>query len=170
MQKENRGFTLIELLVVVLIIGILAAVALPQYQKAVEKSRAMQAISIVKAIGDAQERYFLANGVYSDNFEELDIEVPGTSSTFIDTAGRQYRDFVFVTKPDSSTVIQEAVAIAFKRPNGSPVFYFFRLPQDTTIYCRINNNDSANDPHGVCKSLSNGKTTTVDGQTVYVLN
>ena len=91
----HNGFTLIELLVVVLIIGILAAVALPQYQKAVEKARATQAISMVKAIGDAQEVYFLANGVYADGFEELGIEVPGTSGTMIDTVARRQKLFTF---------------------------------------------------------------------------
>ena len=83
--EKNAGFTLIELLVVVLIIGILAAVALPQYQRAVMKARYTKAIIWTKAVKDAFELYYLANGAYPSNFDDVDINVPtlqrGTGKT-----------------------------------------------------------------------------------------
>ena len=76
MKRNRRAFTLIELLVVVLIIGILAAVAVPQYRKAVRRTHYAQLQTLTKSIYDAELVYHLANGTYTVNFAELDIEIP----------------------------------------------------------------------------------------------
>ncbi|MBO7238609.1 MAG: prepilin-type N-terminal cleavage/methylation domain-containing protein [Elusimicrobiaceae bacterium] len=68
---KNHAFTLIELLVVVLIIGILAAIALPQYRVAVEKSRAAEALIQARHIADAEELYYLATGSYTTDWDAL---------------------------------------------------------------------------------------------------
>jgi prepilin-type N-terminal cleavage/methylation domain-containing protein len=78
MKNTKIGFTLIELLVVVLIIGILAAVAVPQYQKAVWKSRAAQLLTATRSLATAQETFHMGNGGYATAFSDLEIDFPLT--------------------------------------------------------------------------------------------
>jgi prepilin-type N-terminal cleavage/methylation domain-containing protein len=81
MHINKKAFTLIELLVAVLIIGILAAIALPQYQKIVLKTKVERLQPILSSLHESMKRYKLINGDWPKDFDELDIQIPSISSS-----------------------------------------------------------------------------------------
>ncbi|WP_428049093.1 type IV pilin protein [Candidatus Avelusimicrobium caledoniensis] len=89
-MKNKQAFTLIELLVVVLIIGILAAVAVPQYQFAVDKARVMTHFQNVQAIIKTEQIYKMANGNYTGDFTALDVDWTKTCTL----GGHQYSELM----------------------------------------------------------------------------
>jgi prepilin-type N-terminal cleavage/methylation domain-containing protein len=73
--RNSRGFTLVELSVVIVIIGVLAAFAVPRFRNAVERSKAAESFNYLSAVRSAQERYHGRQGTYADLLTKLDIKM-----------------------------------------------------------------------------------------------
>ena len=152
MYKNKKAFTLIELLVVVLIIGILSAIALPQYTKAVEKARAAEGELMLRTLLNAQARCFLEkgqeseqcmqNGNEDDLFDNMDITVSGDRVNSVDTGCTDCalpgKYFVYSLDADN---------IQAERVNGNQLLYrlngssYYRNAADP-ITCYSPNNSS----------------------------
>ena len=136
---KKKGFTLIEMLVVVLIIAVLAAIAFPQYQLAVLKSRYTQLMVMADAIRQAQDVYYLAHGKYSLKINDLDITVPADCRVG-DSGGAVYC-------PKFSCVVNDGWVNAETLGD----VYIYSLRRNTWRSCGVSHNDELGKK--VCENL-----------------
>ena len=88
-KKQNKnGFTLLELLVAVLVIGVIAAIALPHYRLITLKAEYSQMVNMVRALGNAQEDYYLIHDKYTSDLNELTVTLP--EGLTVGAEGRYY--------------------------------------------------------------------------------
>ena len=158
LDERQDGFTLIELLVVVLIIGILSAIALPQYQKAVARSRVVEAIVSLRTLTTAQQEYYMANGGYATNLEELSVQVKNT----------RYYTFSCRSIKDGDTLNTCYAA------NGSGVYPYFEAyspfagdrPETGKMWCIA----TSAQQHELCRTFGPLDMGSAEGKGYYVVN
>ena len=161
-MKNKQAFTLIELLVVVLIIGILGAIALPQYQKAVEKARMAEAVILLRAIATANQVYYLANGEYAgqDDMDKLDVQIPGEINTIWSAQRIKTKDFIYSPNSDGGPWLAVAQRVKAK-PSDSSSVYYIAIGRDlpNKINCTVYQDGSATDiQKKLCNQLNTNGT------------
>ena len=152
--EEQKGFTLLELLVVVLIIGILAAIALPQYQKAKYKAKYSTVMPIVKAGGEAMERYYMTHDSYPLRISDVDISLESTNIQDDDGHDKIFFDWGFCYLG----WVNQFVCDLEKELIG---FAYFPDTKQYKCYALDANPNSR--PYKFCASLPNSELTTASG-------
>lgn len=170
----KNGFTLIELLVVVLIIGILSAVALPQYNRAVLKARYSEIQTIISAYKTAAEAYYMANGAYPDYWHDMDLEPPagctaedtavggplycGKKSFYLDLYNNNNKNLVGFYQPNNKTKAAYVQWLDVSDQPGRRECWAVTGDEEARAFCRsLNGVEAGAASHHTC-SLAGGCT------------
>ncbi len=152
----KKGFTLLELLVVILMIGILAAIAVPQYSRSVRRAEMVEGLAHGKTIYDAALRYKSVNGEAPTDFNQLDIGFAGvniTGATFVDG------NFTYTLSSNYTGVKSKL--------GGYDLYMFFPTVSSTGVSAPIQCCPSNDLGTWLCKNLSGGKV--LSGNSCYTL-
>ena len=129
----KKGFTLIEMLIIVLIIGILAVFAVPQYMKTLEKSRYSEAAEHLRSIYSAEHKYALDHGRYAEKFGDLYLD-------FSNAAIATSADDSTITVSNYEITLESAnddipLAKAIRKKGGNNIYGIYKNLQTGDMIC-----------------------------------
>ena len=152
---KQAGFTLIELLVVVLILGILAAAALPSYRRAVATARVGTLLPLLRSISDAESRFYMANNRYTRSFSSLDISMPSGGELKKNSDGTEvmsYADFYCYFHTSEEAAARGSASSLYcvsKKVSGLSIEKYFSRAY---FICWANQN--AEEANVICQNIS----------------
>ena len=145
LKRDSKGFTLIELLIVVAIIGIIAAIAIPNLLNAIDRGKQKRTMADMRSLGTAVESYAVDNNVYPAVATAAALKTvveagayiknmpttDGWSNTFVvDSITTEYTLYS-VGKDGSGTTCTQAVTTTFIDQICFVNGQFLRYPQGT---------------------------------------
>lgn len=152
---NRQGFTLTEVLAVVIIVGVLAAIALPNYARTVERSRAAEAMTDVKAVNDAIYAFFSERNTCPSSFSQLAVALP-VDDLHTNTINTRYFTLSIAAEDTTRIPGTDCYGAKATRRDGGPFDYYIWNPYERSAHDRrfaLRCNGTNAKSIAVCESL-----------------